>query len=84
MLANTAAQFRQALGMSRGRQAVPAVQITTKSFGELTIPSDPKTLTASYTSANWRDGERLTFFNLSGRTETPFFPGFRIDGVLQF
>jgi hypothetical protein len=49
-------------------------------FGEVQVPEEAS-LTACYRSRDWRDGMRLTFFDLAGTNETPFFPGFRVESA---
>ena len=49
------------------------------SFGQVIMPIDPNTLTASYNSADWRDSTRLTFFDLEARSSKPVLHEFGVN-----
>ena len=45
-------------------------------FANLTIPTSVESLTASYSSTDWRTSDRLTFFRFAtDATDAPFLPG---------
>ena len=51
------------------------------SFGQVIMPIDPNTLTASYNSADWRDSTRLTFFDLEPSSSQPVLPEFGVNSA---
>ena len=50
-------------------------------LGEMFVPEDEHSLTATYRSTDWRDWSKITFYDFSMNANNPFIPGMNVESV---